>query len=99
MLSRFFHTHGLFHGLSLRRHPVIRQVLPAPVLINFGVEMQLPHAYAAEGSCDRDAKCDPPYDLEGLSEDVSYFASERLLQRRNDRDRRECDLDALREPL
>jgi hypothetical protein len=81
------------------RHRDIGCVLSAPILINFSVELQLLHAYSAEGTRNRDGKCSPPYDAEGLSEGLSHLVSERLLQCGDDRDRRERDLGPLRELL
>jgi len=92
---RFFRSLGLLHSLRLRWW----QVLPSPVLINFGMELKLPHAYRAEGPRNARGKCELPYDLEGLREGVPHLVFERLFQRRNDRDRCKCDLDALWELL
>ncbi len=61
------------------------------------MKLQLPHAYTAEKPRDRDAKQDLPHDLERVSKGIAHLVLQRLLQRRNDRYRRERDLDALRE--
>ena len=92
---RFSHIHGL---LLQQRNPlrlIDRQVLPTPVLVDLRVKLQLPHAQTAQEPRDRDAKHDLPDDLECGGKGVPHLVLERLLQRRDDRNRRERDLDAL----
>jgi hypothetical protein len=62
------------------------------------MKLQLSHAQTAEEPRDRDAEHDLPDDPERVAERVPHLALERLLQRPDRRDRRERDLDALREP-
>lgn len=62
------------------------------------MKLQLSHAQTAEEPRDRDAEQDLPDDPERVAERVPHLVLERLLQRRDRRDRRERDLDALREP-
>jgi hypothetical protein len=76
---------------------ITREVLPPPVLVDIRVEFQLFHAYAAKHSRDRDAKHDLPDGFERNTKGIPHIVLQRLVQRRNNRDRRECYLDALRE--
>ena len=76
---------------------IIRKVLPAPVPIDIRVELQLFHAYAAKHSRNRDAKHNLPDDFERNTKGISHSVLQRLSQLRNNRDRLECYLDALRE--
>jgi hypothetical protein len=76
---------------------IIRKVLPAPVLVDIRVELQLSHAYAAKHSRNRDSKHDLPNGFERNTKGILHSALQRLGQPRNSRDRLECYLDALRE--
>jgi hypothetical protein len=92
----FSHVRGLLQWGT--RLPLVHgQLLPAPVLVYLRVKLQLLHAYTTEKPRDRDAKQDLPHDLERVSKGIAHLVLQRLLQRRNDRYRRERDLDALRE--
>ena len=76
---------------------ITRKVLPAPVLVDIRVELQLFHAYGEKHSHNRDAKHHLPDDFQRNTKPVPHFVLQRLVQRRNNRDRLECYLDALRE--
>jgi len=76
---------------------IIREVLPAPVPVDIRVELQLFCTYAAKHSHNRDAKHDLPDDFERNTKGVLHSVLQRLGQPRNNRDRRECYLNALRE--
>ena len=55
------------------------------------------HAYAAKHSRNRDAKHDLPDHFERNTKGIPHSVLQRLVQLRNNRDRLECYLDALRE--
>ena len=74
-----------------------RHVCPAPVLIDLRVQLQLAYAKAAQEPCDRDGKHALPDDLERFAERLLYPIPEQGLQLWNDRYRRVCNIDAMRE--
>ena len=76
---------------------IFRKILPAPVLVDIRVELQLFHAYAAKHSRNRDEKHDLPDDFERNTKGIPHCVLQRLGQPRNNRDRLECYFDALRE--
>jgi hypothetical protein len=76
---------------------IIRKVLPAPVPVDIRVELQLFEAYADKHSRNRDAKHELPDGFERNTKGIPHIVPQRLGQPRNNRDRLECYLDALRE--